>query len=146
MELFVGIVIAGVVWWIVKWANSPVKSLPDMPVTKQPEALELLKPPQPATSSPQIFRKEQALLAAEKGHIARTTLLQILDNAGSLGLTADEVRLFELALKAKAPPLAIAVDPRTIQVRHLPWDWELHQMWLESDEYRTEQQEALNDR
>lgn len=149
MEFIVVIAVVGAIWWIIKWADTPLRPPPPMP-TAQPLADTL--PPQPQaqftkTPPPETFRKEQALLAAREGRLARPTLLQIIDNARRLGLTPAETRVFEAAMKTKAPAATpIAVDPRTIIVPGPIWEWEEEQRWLESDEYRRQQEEILNER
>lgn len=68
---------------------------------------------QPPKSPPsEGFRKEQALLAACQGRLARSQLLLILDNDRRLGLSAEEVSVFESALKTASQSLAKAQPER----------------------------------
>lgn len=67
----------------------------------------------PKTHPPEVFRKEQALLAASQGRLARSQLLLILDNARRLGLSVEEVSVFEAALTTAAPSTAKEL-PETI--------------------------------
>lgn len=63
----------------------------------------------PKTPPPDVFRKEQALLAASEGRLARSQLLLILDNARRLGLSVEEASVFEAALKIEGPSQAKAI-------------------------------------
>lgn len=84
-------------------------------------------------------------MAAREGRLARPVLLQILDNARRLGLTAAETRVFETAIKTKAPAAPIAVDPRTILVLGPKWDWaDNEHAWLNSDEFRRHEALLVN--
>jgi hypothetical protein len=82
---------------------------PTLAAKVQPPELPGLADQSPRAHSPEVFRKEQALLAASQGSLDRSQLLLILDNASRMGLSALEVSLFERALNPEGPSPAKAI-------------------------------------
>mgnify|MGYP003601003452 CR=1 FL=1 len=96
-------------------ASEPPGPTVQPPKTLPPEVKPLAYEPRILTSQPsnthppEGFRKEQALLAASQGRLARSQLLLILDNASRLGLSVEEVSVFEAALETESPSPAKAI-------------------------------------
>lgn len=155
MEILFALVGLSVLWAIIVMVDRPastssVAPAPELPKV-EPVAVEPLLPlPQeeslPKPPASEFFNKNQAMLAASEGRLERSVLLQVLDNSRRLGLTADEIHVFEIAMKAKAPPAPVVIDPRTIVVSGSLHAWEEHQMWLNSDEYHYDKRESFDER
>jgi len=145
MEFLIVAMVVAFIWWITARADRPTPRRMAVPPLESPVSEPTLS--QTKTTLPLAFRKEQALLAAQQGRLARAQLLVIIDSAHNLGITVAEQEIFSSALRLKDPLIPRPVDPRRIKVSvRDSSSEELFDDWEGREEKRKEFEEALNDR